>query len=125
MKRQKVVRRLKMLFWTGLLAAYSVAATGVLIDVLGADYRQMSQVAATSAFSPLEQRIAGATQVAAAYRANSAAPFSALPTGSTFRIRWPDGSSEYISVISVSSSDGARPIPGTQRPAPGAGSRPE
>ena len=125
MKRQTVVRRLKILFWMALFAAYSVAATGVLIDVLGADYRQMSQVVATSAFSPVEQRIAGATQVAAAYRASSAAPFSALPTGSTFRIRWPDGSSEYISIVSVSSSDGARPIPGTQRPASAAGDRPE
>lgn len=118
MKRQVVVRRVKVLFWTALLAAYSVAATGVMIDVLGKDYRQMSKVAATSAFSPIDQRIAGATQVAAAYRAGSATPFAALPTGSTFKVVWPDGSSEYVTVLSVSSGDGARPVPGTQQAAP-------
>lgn len=118
MKKEAVVRRIKLLFWTLLFTAYSVAAAGVVIDVLGQDYRKMSAVAATSAYSPLEKRVAGAAQVAAAYRASSGSPFTALPTGSDFKIIWPDGSSEYVTVVSVSSSDGVRPIPGTQQPAP-------
>ena len=117
MKKEVVVRRIKLLFWTFLLTAYSVVAAGVVIDVFGEDYRGMSAVTATSVHSPLEKRTAGATQVAAAYRADSGAPFSTLPTGSSFKVIWPDGSSEYVTVVSVSSSDGVRPIPGTQRPA--------
>ena len=118
MKKEAVVHRIKLLFWTLLLTAYSVAAAGVVIDVLGKDYRGMSAVAATSVHSPLEKRVAGAAQVAAAYRAGSGVPFATLPTGSSFKVVWPDGSSEYVTVVSVSSSDGVRPIPGTQRPAP-------
>lgn len=117
MKKEVVVRRIKLLFWTFLLTAYSVVAAGVVIDVFGEDYRGMSAVTATSVHSPLEKRTAGATQVAAAYRADSGAPFSALPTGSSFKVIWPDGSSEYVTVVSVSSRDGVRPIPGTQQPA--------
>lgn len=119
MKKEVVVRRIKLLFWTFLLTAYSVVAAGVVIDVFGKDYRGMSAVTATSVSSSLEKRTAGATQVAAAYRADSGAPFSTLPTGSSFKVIWPDGSSEYVTVVSVSSSDGARPVPGTQRPARG------
>lgn len=118
MKNEAVVRRVKLVFWTTLFAAYSVAAAGVVIDVLGKDYRGMSAVTTTSVTSPLEKRVAGAAQVAAAYRAGSGAPFATLPTGSSFRVIWPDGSSEYVTVVSVSSSDGVRPIPGTQQPAP-------
>ncbi|MGH8084698.1 MAG: hypothetical protein ACREPV_05420 [Lysobacter sp.] len=117
MKKEAVVHRIKLLFWTLLLTAYSVAAAGVVIDVFGQDYRGMSAVTATSVHSPLEKRAAGATQVAAAYRADSGAPFATLPTGSSFKVIWPDGSSEYVTVVSVSSSDGVRPIPGTQRQA--------
>ncbi|MGY0799645.1 hypothetical protein ACW7G0_11405 [Lysobacter sp. A286] len=124
MKKEATVRRIKMMFWTLLLAAYSVAATGVMIDVLGQDYREMSAVAVTSIHSPLDKRMAGAAQVAAAYRAGSGAPFSALPTGSTFKVVWPDGSSEYVTVVSVSSSDGVQPVAGTQRPAPGEAGEP-
>lgn len=118
MKKVVAVRRIRMLFWASLFAAYSVAATGVVIDVLGQDYSGMSGVAVTTAYSPLEKRIAGAAQVAAAYRAGSGAPFSALPTGSTFKVVWPDGSSEHVTVVNVFSSDGVQPIPGSQQPPP-------
>ena len=118
MKKEVVVRRIKLLFWMLLLTAYSVVAAGVVIDVFGQDYSGMSAVTATSVHSPLAKRTAGATQVAAAYRADRGAPFSTLPTGRSVKVIWPDGSSEYVTVVSVSSSDGVRPIPGTQQPAP-------
>jgi hypothetical protein len=44
------------------------------------------------------------------YRATSGAPFSSLPPGTTFKIVWPDGSSEDIVVGSPVSSIGARPV---------------
>lgn len=102
-------------FWVLLFATYSVAAAGVMIDVLGDEYKDLSQVAVTTVHSSEDVRISGAAQVAAVYRASSGAPFSTLPPGSTFKVVWPDGSSEYVMVVSPSSTAGVHPMPGTQR----------
>ena len=101
-------------FWVLLFATYSVGAAGVMIDVLADEYRHLSQVAVTTARSSEELRMSGAAQVAAVYRASSGAPFSTLPPGSTFKVVWPDGSSEYVMVVNPTSSAGTQPIAGTQ-----------
>lgn len=119
MMKKRLLSRLKFYFWVALFAAYSIAAAGVMINALVSEpYGDLSQVAATTVDSPLEVRMGGATQVAAVYRAQSGTPFSTLPPGSTFKIVWPDGSSEYVTVVSQSSAAGVRLIPGTQRAAP-------
>jgi len=104
-------------FWVLLFATYSVGAAGVMIDVLADEYRHLSNVAVTTVRSPEELRMSGAAQVAAVYRASSGAPFSTLPPGSTFKVVWPDGSSEYVMVVSPNSSSGVHPLAGTQSPA--------
>lgn len=114
MKREHLISTAKIGFWALLLSAYSVGAAGVMIEVFGEDYRDLSQVAVTSVDSRAEQRSLSAAQIAAVYRAQSGAPFSSLPPGSTFKVVWPDGSSEYVMVVSPSSSGGVQPIPGTQ-----------
>lgn len=119
MKREHFKRTAKIGFWALLLSAYSVGAAGVMIDVFGADYRELGQVAVTSVDSRTERRSLSAAQIAAVYRAQSGAPFSTLPPGSTFKVVWPDGSSEYVMVVSPSASGGVQPIPGTQVPAKG------
>lgn len=119
MKREHFKRTAKIGFWALLLSAYSVGAAGVMIDVFGADYRELGQVAVTTVDSKAERRSLSAAQIAAVYRAQSGAPFSSLPPGSTFKVVWPDGSSEYVMVVSPSSSAGVQPIPGTQVPAKG------
>ncbi|WP_024889176.1 hypothetical protein [Luteimonas huabeiensis] len=111
-------RKLRRVFWIGAFAVYSVTAAGVMIDAISDNYRELSQVAQTTVDSPDEIRRLGAAQIAAVYRAQSGAPFATLPPGSTFKVIWPDGSSEYVMVVSQASSTGIRPIPGTQRPAP-------
>lgn len=119
MKKKTFLPKLKFYFWVLLFGTYSVTAAGVMINALvGEDYAELSQVTVTTVDSPLETRIGGAAQVAAVYRAQSGTPFSALPPGSTFQVIWPDGSSEYVTVVSQSSAAGVRPIPGTQRAAP-------
>lgn len=127
MKREHLKRTAKIGFWALLLSAYSVGAAGVMIDVFGADYRDLAQVAVTSVESKPERRSLSAAQIAAVYRAQSGAPFSTLPPGSTFKVVWPDGSSEYVMVVSPASTGGVQPIPGTQVPArkkPKAGAEP-
>lgn len=121
MKREHFMNTAKIGFWALLLSAYSVGAAGVMIDVLGEEYIDLSQVAVTSVDSRTEQRSLSAAQIAAVYRARSGAPFSSLPPGSTFKVMWPDGSSEYVMVVSPSATGGVQPIPGTQVPAPGKG----
>lgn len=116
MKNLLQAGRMKRYFWVLLFATYSVAAAGVVIDVLGDEYRQLSQVAVTTVHSSDEMRMSGAAQVAAVYRASSGAPFSTLPPGSTFKVVWPDGSSEYVMVVSPASSSGVQAIPGSQQP---------
>lgn len=118
MKNKRFVHKIKFYFWVLLFVAYSVTAAGVMIDALHDNYRDLSQVAVTTADSPAEIRMSGATQIAAVYRAQSGAPFSSLPPGSTFKVVWPDGSSEYVTVISQSSGTGVQPVLGTQRIAP-------
>jgi len=123
MNRKHYVTTAKIGFWALLLSAYSVGAAGVMIDVFADDYRDLSRVAVTSVDSKSELRSLSAAQIAAVYRAQSGAPFSSLPPGSTFKVVWPDGSSEYVMVVSPSSSGGVRPIPGTQVPASGKGGK--
>ncbi len=105
-------------FWVLLFATYSVSAAGVVIDVLGDEYRHLSQVAVTAVDSDEQVRMSGAAQVAAVYRASSGAPFSTLPPGSTFKMVWPDGSSEYVMIVSPSSNVGVETIPGSAQKAP-------
>ncbi|MGO1000364.1 hypothetical protein [Lysobacter sp. CA196] len=119
MKREHFVNTAKIGFWALLLSAYSVGAAGVMIDVFGEDYSDLGQVAVTSVDSKTELRSLSAAQIAAVYRAQSGAPFSTLPPGSTFKVVWPDGSSEYVMVVSPSTSGGVQPIPGTQVPGSG------
>jgi hypothetical protein len=117
MKSLKIGDKARRYFWVLLFATYSVSAAGVMIDVLGDEYRHLSQVAVTTVDSSEAVRMSGAAQVAAVYRASSGAPFSTLPPGSTFRVVWPDGSSEYVMIVSPSSSVGVNPIPGSAQPA--------
>ena len=93
--KRPLAGKFRRYFWVLLFATYSVGAAGVMIDVLADEYRHLSQVAAV-------------------YRASSGAPFSTLPPGSTFKVVWPDGSSEYVMVVSASSGSGVHPIAGTQ-----------
>jgi hypothetical protein len=117
MKNLLMARKAKRYFWVLLFATYSVAAAGVVIDVVGDEYRHLSQVAVTTVRSHQDVRMTGASQVAAVYRASSGAPFSTLPPGSTFKVLWPDGSSEYVMVVSPTSTVGVQTLEGTQRAA--------
>ena len=117
MKDRRLLRKARICFWMLLFAAYAVGAADVVVDVLSDEYRALSQVAVTSVQSPEETRLSGAAQVAAVYRAQSGAPFSSLPPGSTFKVVWPDGSSEYVVVVSPSSTTGVKSIPGSQQAA--------
>lgn len=119
MKDKRFVHKAKLCFWVLLFAAYSVGAAGVVIDVLADDYSELSQVAVTTVHSPEQTRRASSAQIAAMYRAQSGTPFSSLPPGSTFKVVWPDGSSEYVMIVSPASSAGAQPIQGTQSNAQG------
>ena len=117
MKKFTMATKARRYFWALLFATYSVTAAGVMIDVIGDEYRHLSQVAVTTVHSSQDMRMSGAAQVAALYRASSGAPFSTLPPGSTFKVVWPDGSSEYVMVVSPTSSAGVHPIPGSQQAA--------
>jgi len=112
--KKPLAGKVRRYFWVLLFATYSVGAAGVMIDVLADEYRHLSNVAVTTVRSSEELRMSGAAQVAAVYRASSGAPFSTLPPGSTFKVVWPDGSSEYVMVVSPNSSSGVHPIGGTQ-----------
>src|SRR5690606_41530430 len=83
------------------------------------DSRERSQVARTSAQSPQDRRSLSAAQLAAVYRARSGSPFASLPPGSTLKVVWPDGSSEYVVIVDPSASGGVEPIPGSARGADG------
>jgi hypothetical protein len=115
MKENRYMRRAKACFWVLLVGIYSVASADVVIDVLrGDEYRQLSNVAATSVVAPAEARAAGAAQLAAIYRARSGTPFSSLPPGSTFKVVWPDGSTEYVKVLSPASGAGVQVLDDAQ-----------
>jgi hypothetical protein len=112
-------RKLAFAFWTLLVVAYAAMAGSVVIDALDEDYRDLSQVSATTVESPQDKRNLSAAQLAAVYRARSGAPFASLPPGSTLKVVWPDGSSEYVVIVDPASSTGVEPIPGSQIAADG------
>ena len=108
----------KFWFWVVLFLAYSAGAVGLLmIDTYEDRYRQLSKVELTKVQSAPEVRSAGASQVAAVYRAQSGLPFASLPAGSTFQVVWPDGSTETMVIIDPTSPNGVRPVPNSQIPA--------
>lgn len=118
MKFEMTRRRYAGLFWLLLFAAYSVAALGVtVLDAGDEAYADLSQVAPVTVHASEDMRNLGAAQMAAMYRAQSGAPFASLTPGTTLRVVWPDGSSEYVVVTNPAASDGILPIPGTQRDA--------
>jgi hypothetical protein len=110
MNQTRFVQKAKNWFWLLLFVAYAAFAAGVVIDTVSPKYRGLTRISVVSAQSPQEIRMRGASQAAAVYRATSGAPFSSLPPGTTFKIVWPDGSSEDIVVGSPVSSIGARPL---------------
>lgn len=107
-------RKLRSWLWIALFVGYSVAVAGVVVDAVGDNYRRLSRVADTSTAASLEERQLGAAQIAALYRAQSPTPFLALPPGNTFRVVWPDGSTELVRIVSQSSPHGALPVEGSQ-----------
>lgn len=111
-------RKLRAWLWLALFVGYSVAVAGVVIDAVGDNYRRLSKVADTTTAAPIEQRQLGTAQIAALYRAQSPTPFLALPPGSTFRVVWPDGSTELVRIVSQASAHGAVPVEGSQIEAP-------
>ena len=119
MKHRRWLVGAKFWFWVVLFVAYSAAAVGiVMIDTAEDRYRQLSQVRLTSVHSDEQVRRLGAAQVAALYRAQSGLPFSALPSGSTFQIVWPDGSTETVTIVDPTSSTGNALLQGSQQAAP-------
>ncbi|WP_243720432.1 hypothetical protein [Luteimonas aestuarii] len=104
------------LFWLSLFSVYAVAAAGVVVlDANSRDHADLSQVATVTVYAPEEMRAVGAAQMAAVYRASSGTPFTSLPPGSTVRVVWPDGSSEYVAIVNPAARNGVRTLPGTQR----------
>ncbi|WP_454828762.1 hypothetical protein [Pseudoxanthomonas wuyuanensis] len=118
MNGTRLVQRAKLWFWILLFVSYTAMAATVVIDTLNPKYHRLTQVAVTSVDSPEQVRALGAAQAAAVYRASSGAPFSSLPPGSTFRIVWPDGSSETVMIVNPASSAGTRALKGSQQLAP-------
>jgi P pilus assembly chaperone PapD len=116
MNGKRFVQKSKFWLWMLLFVAYAAFAAGIVVDTLKPEYRGLTQVSVVSVESPREARIKGASQVAAIYRATSGAPFTSLPPGTTFKIVWPDGSSETVVVGDPRSSTGAKLLPGTQQP---------
>lgn len=114
MKRARLAKKAGFWFWALLFSTYAVAAAGFVIDTVSDNYHALSQVSLTTVYASEQARSAGATQVAAVYRAMSGAPFSTLPPGSSFRIVWPDGSSEIVTIVSPTSTFGTEAVKGTQ-----------
>ncbi|GAB3065332.1 hypothetical protein [Stenotrophomonas tumulicola] len=124
MKYRRILHGAKFWFWVALFVAYSAGAVGLLmIDTQEDRYRRLSTVELTKVQSTPEVRRAGASQVAAVYRAQSGMPFASLPAGSTFQVVWPDGSTETMMIVDPASPNGVRPVPGSQIPAQGADRR--
>lgn len=108
--------RVSALFWLALFSAYAVAAVGVVVlDASSDEQAGLSQVSMVTVHASEEMRTLGAAQMAAIYRARSGTPFTSLPPGSTVRVMWPDGSSEYVAIVNPAARDGVRTLPGTQR----------
>ncbi|MEN5116668.1 hypothetical protein ABE488_04945 [Luteimonas sp. TWI662] len=114
MKQRAISRRVRFWFWAVVFLGYSVAVAGVVVDAIGDHYTGLADVAETTIEAPPEQRRLGAAQVAALYRAQSATPFRTLPAGETFRVVWPDGSSELVRIVSQSSVHGTQLVEGSQ-----------
>ena len=115
MKYRRILHGAKFWFWVALFVAYSAGAVGlVMIDTYDDRYRSLSKVQLTSVKADAEVRRAGASQVAAVYRAQSGMPFASLPTGSTFQVVWPDGSTETMVIVDPTSSLGVEPVKNSQ-----------
>ena len=115
MNYRRILHGAKFWFWVTLFVAYSAGAVGlVMIDTYDDRYRSLSKVQLTSVKADAEVRRAGASQVAAVYRAQSGMPFASLPTGSTFQVVWPDGSTETMVIIDPTSSLGVEPVKNSQ-----------
>lgn len=115
MNYRRILHGAKFWFWVALFVAYSAGAVGlVMIDTYDDRYRSLSKVQLTSVKADADVRRAGASQVAAVYRAQSGMPFASLPTGSTFQVVWPDGSTETMVIVDPTSSQGVEPVKNTQ-----------
>ncbi len=113
MTKRTFARSARFWFWALLFVGYSAAVAGVVIDAIGDNYRRLSTVVETTVDAPVEQRQLGAAQIAALYRAQSGAPFQSLAPGETFRVVWPDGSSEVVRIVSQSDAGGTRSVAGS------------
>lgn len=116
MTKRMTSRRVRFWCWVALFGGYSVAVAGVVVDAVGSHYRGLSQVETTTVDATEAQRQLGAAQIAALHRAQSDTPFRTLPAGETFRVVWPDGSSEVVRIVSQSDAHGARPVEGDVLP---------
>ncbi|MCS4278143.1 hypothetical protein ACYX79_01240 [Stenotrophomonas rhizophila] len=115
MNYRRILHGAKFWFWVALFVAYSAGAVGlVMIDTYDDRYRSLSKVQLTSVKADAEVRRAGASQVAAVYRAQSGMPFASLPSGSTFQVVWPDGSTETMVIVDPTSSLGVEPVKNSQ-----------
>lgn len=115
MNYRRFLHGAKFWFWVVLFVAYSAGAVGlVMIDTYEDRYRSLSKVQLTSVKAAEDLRRAGASQVAAVYRAQSGMPFASLPAGSTFQVVWPDGSTETMVIIDPTSSLGVAPLKNSQ-----------
>lgn len=103
--------KLRKVAWLLAFVAMVAVAAGLTIDTRSSVYSNLSNVDGTNWQSEHAIRVAGATQTSAKYRLTHG--LSKLPSGSTFKIIWPDGSSEEVSVVSPFSSAGSQPVPGT------------
>lgn len=96
-----------------------VKAQSVSINAGSSPYSQVPAAQGVGIGSIVEIRIAALTALAGMYRATHGV--QTLPAGTTFKVTWQDGSSEYATVISLFSSVGVTPIAGTQVAAGGTG----
>lgn len=101
-------------------ATASIAGTGTSspfwINSDIALYASVPGASSVTVASAVQDRIATATAIAAAFRADSPATPN-MAVGDTFKIRWADGSGETFLIEDVTSSTGAVPVTGTQFPA--------
>lgn len=119
MNHKHLAQRIGSWFWVLLFVAYAAFAADVLINTLNPEYRGFSQIEGTSAQASGQTRIHAASQAAALYRLNSGMPFSSLQAGTSFKVIWPDGSSETIVVGDPAARAGARLVEGSQKPGTG------
>ncbi|MFT4246524.1 MAG: hypothetical protein QM581_00620 [Pseudomonas sp.] len=107
-------------FWLMVLlfAAYSAVAVGIVMsDTAARDHRNLAQASPVKAGSGEQVRGGGRTQ-AGVCRVESGMSFSSLPTGSTFQVVWPDGSTGTMTIVGPSSQNGIMRVAGSPRKAP-------